>query len=123
VHEVAEQLEHIQSKRLIEKLDEFLEYPKTDPHGDPIPDAAGKIIKIKQVHLSEFPVQKKCAVCAVKNDSPSFLQYLSKIGIGIGAILTIVDKVDFDGSLEISADNKKRIFISKEAAENLLVTE
>jgi len=123
VHEVAEQLEHIQSKRLIEKLDEFLEYPKTDPHGDPIPDASGKIFKVKQVHLSELPVQKKCSVCAVKNGSPSFLQYLSKIGIGIGVILTITDKVDFDGSIEISVDNKKRIFISKEASENLLVTE
>jgi len=123
VHEVAEQLEHIQSKRLIEKLDEFLDYPKTDPHGDPIPDATGKIVKVKQVYLSEFPVQKKCSVCAVKNGSPSFLQYLSKIGIGIGVILTITDRVDFDGSLEISIDNKKRIFISKEASENLLVTE
>jgi len=122
VHEVAEQLEHIQSKRLIEKLDEFLEYPKTDPHGDPIPDSTGKIIKVKQVHLSEFPVQTKCSVCAVKNGSPSFLQYLSKIGIGIGTILTILDKVDFDGSLEISINNKKRIFISNEASENLLVT-
>jgi DtxR family Mn-dependent transcriptional regulator len=59
----------------------------------------------------------------VKKGSPSFLQFLSKIGIGIGAMLTIVDKVDFDGSVEISIDHKKRIFISKEAAENLLVTE
>lgn len=123
VHEVAEQLEHIQSKTLIEKLDSFLGFPKTDPHGHPIPDASGKIKEVKQVHLSEFPVRKKCVVRAVKNGSPSFLQYLSKIGIRIGVMLNIVDKVDFDGSLEISVDHKKRIFISKEAAENLLVTE
>jgi DtxR family Mn-dependent transcriptional regulator len=123
VHEVAEQLEHIQSKTLIEKLDAFLGFPKTDPHGHPIPDASGKIKEVKQVNLSEFPTNKKCVVRAVKNGSPSFLQYLSKIGIRIGALLNILDKIDFDGSLEISIDSKKRIFISREAAENLLVTE
>jgi DtxR family Mn-dependent transcriptional regulator len=123
VHEVAEQLEHIQSKTLIEKLDAFLGFPKTDPHGHPIPDASGKIKEMKQMHLSEFPLQKKCVVRAVKNGSPSFLQYLSKIGIRIGVLLNIVDKVDFDGSLEVSIENKKKIFISREAAENLLVTE
>lgn len=123
VHEVAEQLEHIQSKTLIEKLDAFLGFPKTDPHGHPIPDSTGKIKEVKQVNLSEFPAKTKCVVRAVKNGSPSFLQYLSKIGIRIGVLLNIVDKIDFDGSLEISIDNKKRIFISREAAENLLVTE
>jgi DtxR family Mn-dependent transcriptional regulator len=123
VHEVAEQLEHIHSKTLIEKLDTFLGFPKTDPHGHPIPDPSGKIKEVKQVHLSEFPIRKKCVVRAVKNGSPSFLQYLSKIGIHIGVMLVISAKVDFDGSLEITIDNRKKIFISREAAENLLVTE
>jgi len=123
VHEVAEQLEHIQSKTLIEKLDTFLGYPKTDPHGHPIPDAHGKIKEMKQVRLSEFPIRKKCVVRAVKNGSPSFLQYLSKIGIHIGVMLSINEKLEFDGSTEISIDNKKKIFISREATENLLVTE
>jgi DtxR family Mn-dependent transcriptional regulator len=123
VHEVAEQLEHIHSKTLIEKLDTFLGFPKTDPHGHPIPDSTGRIKEVKQVRLGDFPVRKKCVVRAVKNGSPSFLQYLSKIGVHIGAMLIISDKVDFDGSLEITIDNKKRIFISREAAENLLVTE
>src|ERR1041385_5389635 len=123
VHEVAEQLEHIQSKTLIEKLDTFLGYPKTDPHGHPIPDSNGKIKEVKQVRLSEFPIRKKCVVRAVKNGSPSFLQYLSKIGIRIGVMLSINEKLEFDGSTEISIDNKKKIFISREAAENLLVTE
>jgi DtxR family Mn-dependent transcriptional regulator len=122
VHDVAEQLEHIQSVLLIEKLDEFLGYPTVDPHGHPIPDPTGKIKEVKQVPLSEFPSNKKCIVRAVRNGSPSFLQYLSKIGIYIDATLSIVDKVEFDGSLEVTIDNKKRIFISREAAENLLVT-
>src|SRR5258706_12296001 len=102
VHEVAEQLEHIQSKLLIEKLDAFLGFPKTDPHGHPIPNASGKIKEVKQVHLSEFPVGKTCVVRAVKNGTPSFLQYLSKFGIHIGVMLNIVDKIDFDGSLEVT---------------------
>lgn len=122
VHEVAEQLEHIQSGLLIEKLDKFLEYPTVDPHGHPIPDPSGKIKEVKQIPLAEFPAYKKCTIRAVKNGSPSFLQYLSKIGIYIDASVSIVDKVEFDGSLEVSIDNKKRVFISREAAQNLMVT-
>lgn len=122
VHEVAEQLEHIQSVLLIEKLDQFLEYPSVDPHGHPIPDPSGKIKEVRQVPLSEFPAHTKCTIRAVKNGSPSFLQYLSKIGIYIDASVRIVDKVEFDGSLELTIDNTKRVFISREAAENLLVT-
>ncbi|RAV99628.1 metal-dependent transcriptional regulator [Pseudochryseolinea flava] len=123
VHEVAEQLEHIQSPLLIEKLDDFLGHPRTDPHGHPIPDKAGKIVEIKQVILSTCALRKKVMVRAVRNGSPSFLQYLSKIGVYIGATLTIVDKVEFDGSLEITIDGKKKVFISRDAAENLMVTE
>lgn len=122
VHEVAEQLEHIQSVLLIEKLDKFLEYPVIDPHGHPIPDPSGKIKEVKQIPLADFPAYKKCTIRAVKNGSPSFLQYLSKIGIYIDAPVSIVDKIEFDGSLEVSIDNKKRVFISREAAENLMVT-
>jgi DtxR family Mn-dependent transcriptional regulator len=122
VHEVAEQLEHIQSGLLIEKLDAFLEYPTVDPHGHPIPDPSGKIKEVKQIPLSDFPTYKKCTIRAVKNGSPSFLQYLSKIGIYIDASVSIVDKVEFDGSLEVNIDNKKRVFISREAAQNLMVS-
>lgn len=123
VHEVAEQLEHIQSALLIEKLDEFLGHPLTDPHGHPIPDRTGKIIEVKQVILSECNMKKKLTVRAVKNGSPSFLQYLSKIGVYIGATLSIVDRIEFDGSLEVLIDGKKKVFISREGADNLMVTE
>jgi DtxR family Mn-dependent transcriptional regulator len=123
VHDVAEQLEHIQSPLLIEKLDEFLGYPLTDPHGHPIPDKTGKIAEVKQIPLSTGSLKKKIIVRAVRHSSPSFLQYLSKIGIYIGAVLTITEKVEFDGSLEITIDGKKKVFISRDAAENLLVTE
>lgn len=123
VHEVAEQLEHIQSPLLIEKLDEFLEFPATDPHGHPIPDKQGKFVEVRQLPLTECTGKKKVVVRSVKHGSPSLLQYLSKIGIYIGATLAIIDRVEFDGSLELTIDSKKKVFISREAAQNLLVTE
>ena len=123
VHDVAEQLEHIQSSLLIEKLDEFLEFPTVDPHGHPIPDKSGKIVEVRQIPLSDCTGKKKITVRSVKHGSPSFLQYLSKIGVYIGANVSILDKVEFDGSLEIMIDSKKKVFISREAAQNLLVTE
>jgi DtxR family Mn-dependent transcriptional regulator len=121
VHDVAEQLEHIQSPLLIEKLDEFLGYPTADPHGHPIPDKNGKLQTIRQVPLSE--TTKKSIVRSVRDGSPSFLQYLSKIGVYIGATIAILERVEFDGSLEIMIDGKKKVFISRDAAQNLLVTE
>lgn len=123
VHDVAEQLEHIQSGLLIEKLDEFLGFPTSDPHGHPIPDKNGKINSVRQIPLAEAVGNKKCFVRSVKDGSPSFLQYLSKIGVYINASILILEKVEFDGSLEIMIDGKKKVFISRDAAQNLLVTE
>lgn len=123
VHEVAEQLEHIQSPLLIEKLDAFLGHPKTDPHGHPIPDKNGKIQELRQVPLSAFLPDKKGIVRSVRDASPTFLQYLSKIGVHIGASVIILEKIEFDGSLEVLIDNNKKVFISREASENLLIAE
>jgi DtxR family Mn-dependent transcriptional regulator len=123
VHDVAEQLEHIQSSLLIEKLDAFLGYPKADPHGHPIPDRNGKIHDVKQVPLSVFAIDKNGTVRSVQDASPTFLQYLSKIGVHIGASIRILEKIEFDGSLEVMIDNTKKVFISREAAENLLITD
>ena len=122
VHDVAEQLEHIQSPLLIEKLDAFLGYPTADPHGHPIPDKDGKMPILKLIPLSESAANKKAIVRSVKDGSPSFLQYLSKIGIYIGAKIVVLDKIEFDRSLEVQINQKTRLFISREAAENLLVT-
>jgi DtxR family Mn-dependent transcriptional regulator len=121
VHDVAEQLEHIQSVLLIEKLDEFLGYPTSDPHGHPIPDKHGKVQTVRQIPLSEGMINKKSVVRSVQDGSPAFLQYLSKIGVRIGASITILEKVAYDGSLEILIDGKKKVFISREASQNLLI--
>jgi DtxR family Mn-dependent transcriptional regulator len=123
VHDVAEQLEHIQSSLLIEKLDEFLGYPTSDPHGHAIPDKNGKIQNVQQVPLTQSTSGRKLIVRSVTDGSSAYLQYLSKIGIYIGAKVMIHEKIEFDGSLEILIDNKKKAFISREAAQNLLVTE
>lgn len=123
VHDVAEQLEHIQSPLLIEKLDAFLGYPTADPHGHPIPDKDGKVAALSLIPLSESPVNKKAVVKSVRDGSPSFLQYLSKIGIYIGAKVMILEKIDFDRSLEVQIDNKSRAFLSRDVAENLLITQ
>ena len=120
VHEVAEQMEHIQSEKLIEKLDWFLSYPQFDPHGDPIPNAAGQMPGYERVLLSELELSIPCRVAAVKNTSPAFLQYLGHLGIGVGTILTITTKVEFDSSLQIQFDNRAQM-ISSKFAENLWV--
>ncbi|HLT74906.1 MAG TPA: metal-dependent transcriptional regulator [Ohtaekwangia sp.] len=123
VHEVAEQLEHIQSNLLIEKLDSFLGHPSVDPHGHPIPDKNGRIKELKYIPLSQVEPKRKAYIRSVTNGSPSFLQYLSKIGVYIGAAVTVQEKIEFDGSLEITLDGKKKVFVSRDAAENLMVNE
>jgi DtxR family Mn-dependent transcriptional regulator len=123
VHEVAEQLEHIHSPLLIEKLDAFLGFPTVDPHGHPIPDKHGKLNEVRCIVLSELPLKRKTVVRSVNNGTPAFLQYLSKIGVYIGATIVIQEKIEFDGSLEIVIDGKKKVFVSRDAALNLLVTE
>jgi DtxR family Mn-dependent transcriptional regulator len=122
VHDIAEQLEHIQSPLLIQKLDEFLGFPKSDPHGEPIPDKNGKMAEVKQTILSAAAPKKKATLLAVKNDSPTFLKYLSKIGMKLGSKIAVVNKTEFDGSQEIIIDGKKKAFISRDAADNLIIT-
>lgn len=123
VHEVAEQLEHIKSPLLIKRLDEFLAYPKYDPHGDPIPDENGEFKTLSQTVLKDCELHQEGIIVSVKDASSSFLQYLDKIGAYIGAKIKILDKVSFDGSLEIRIDNKKTVFISKEVSENIWITD
>ena len=123
VHEVAEQLEHIKSPLLIERLDAFLGHPTVDPHGDPIPDAEGIIRAKPQKPLDELNPGNHGVVRAVKDSSPAFLQHMDKLGAYLGAKVKVVDKVNFDSSMEISIDQANGIFISKEVAQNILVEE
>jgi DtxR family Mn-dependent transcriptional regulator len=118
IHDIAEQLEHIQSTDLIERLDAFLEYPRFDPHGDPIPNARGEFALEKQVFLSEMEPGKKGTIAGVKDSSTVFLQYLDKIGVAIGSSFEIMDKIEYDQSVELRVDGRK-MFISRDVAQNL----
>ena len=123
VHDIAEQLEHIQSTHLIEKLDEFLGFPVYDPHGDPIPSEEGKLIRKKTALLSEVKDGFTGEVANLKETSTSFLKYLDKIGIKIGSKVSVNSIIEFDSSMEISIDQKKlRLNISNDVAKNIFVT-
>ncbi|MCC9072293.1 metal-dependent transcriptional regulator [Flavobacterium sp. F-65] len=120
VHDIAEQLEHIKSEQLINKLDDFLGNPTEDPHGDPIPDAQGRIIKVEKQLLSELN-EKQVGVCVgVKDTSSEFLQYLDKQGIALGSKIECLSKESFDLSLKIKV-NEKELTISNKIASNLFV--
>jgi len=120
VHDIAEQLEHIDSPDLINKLDNYLENPKFDPHGDPIPDINGKIYKQNTIPLSELEIETKAKVMGVNSDDSKYLLYLSTLNIGIGTDIIIKEMVEFDKSLNIEF-NSNVIHISYEAAKHLLV--
>jgi DtxR family transcriptional regulator, Mn-dependent transcriptional regulator len=120
VHEVAEQLEHIQSTKLIDKLDKFLQYPAMDPHGDPIPDAKGAIAVVQHRSLLEEKAGHVCQVVAVKDNSSGFLQYANKIGIRLHQRIKLLAFLDYDGLLEIEV-NGKPVTIGPKFAENISV--
>lgn len=119
VHEIAEQLEHVNSSLLIDRLDKFLCFPKFDPHGDPIPDPKGKLDLPEQKPLFDYHINQAGKVIGAKDGQSSFLQYLDKLGIGIGTNIKIIEKMEFDGSIEIEIDSKKKANLSKEAAKNI----
>ncbi len=123
VHDIADQLEHVRSTVLTEKLDHYLGYPKYDPHGDPIPDAQGDYVIKSKVLLSELPQHQQATIVAVKDSRPGFLQYLNKIGAYIGARVSIAERMEFDGSVQLKIDDNKTAFLSREATENIMVTD
>ena len=120
VHEVAEQLEHIKSKKLISQLDSFLEFPTHDPHGDPIPDKTGKINKIDKILLSETEIGDQCICVGVQDSSSDFLKYLDKNKIALGTMLVVSHREPFDNSITIKIQGKELI-ISNMIANNLFV--
>jgi DtxR family transcriptional regulator, Mn-dependent transcriptional regulator len=120
VHEIAEQLEHIQSDELIERLDKFLGSPDFDPHGDPIPDPDGYVKNTEKKLLSELQKNQRGVCVGVKETTPDFLQYLDKKKISIGTKITVLGKEFFDGSMVIQV-GKDQFFISKKIGDNLFI--
>lgn len=123
VHEIAEQLEHIQSPLLINRLDEFLEFPAFDPHGDPIPNEDGEFKQMSRITLQEAPIGAPLRVIGVEQDSTTFLQFLNKIKVNIDTVLRVLERIDYDASLEIEIEGQKTLMISREVSENIYVME
>jgi len=120
VHDIAEQLEHIKSEKLINKLDDFLGNPTEDPHGDPIPDAQGRIEKTDKQLLSDMLVNQSGICVGVKDSSAEFLKYLDKHEIALGSKIEIISKESFDLSTKMRI-NAIELTISNKIASNLFV--
>ena len=120
VHEVAEQLEHIHSEKLINQLDAFLEFPTVDPHGDPIPDKDGNIKKTEKVLLAQITDSEQYVCIGVDDSSAEFLKYLDKHKIALGTQFKVIAKESFDESMVIEIENRQ-LTVSKEVANNLYV--
>ncbi|MAW66284.1 MAG: iron-dependent repressor [Flavobacteriales bacterium] len=122
IHEIAEQLEHIKSSKLIDKLDAHLGFPKSDPHGDPIPDKKGLFPTVKKLNLNELQVGEKAILIGVSEDSKHFLSYLDKIGLKLGSTIEILDFFKFDKSLKVQINNKTELTFSDLVAKNLNIS-
>ncbi|HNR16142.1 MAG TPA: metal-dependent transcriptional regulator [Chitinophagaceae bacterium] len=121
VHEVAEDLEHVSNKKLIDKLDEFLGFPRTDPHGDPIPDANGKIEISRKICITELPLHTVAIVSSVSDQSSEILELLEHKKITIGTKVEVKKKFDFDKSMEIRIGRQPVFTISDRLAQNIFV--
>ncbi len=119
VHDVAEELEHVQSPLLMRRLDAFLNFPTLDPHGDPIPAEDGAVRRPAHRLLAELAVGECGTLAAVKDTSPPFLQYLDKVGLLLGAQVQVLDRVAFDNSLELCINEERTVLISAEVGRNL----
>ena len=121
VHDIAEELEHVSSKELIEKLDAFLNHPRFDPHGDPIPDSNGRMSQLPQVNLMEVTFNTAAQVTSVGNQSSELLELLKHKNIRIGTVLEVKKKFSFDNSIEIKVRNHQAMAISEQLARSLFV--
>ena len=121
IHDIAEQLEHIQSDELVDRMDEYLGYPKFDPHGDPIPDKFGNISLPNVICLADAKLKKQYVLANVNDDSTAFLKYLNKIQLQLNDKIKITDKEEFDETIHLIINDKKQLIISKDAALNMFV--
>jgi len=122
IHTIAEQMEHIQSQELTDRLDSFLDHPKFDPHGDPIPDKEGNIQHHSAaIDLFDLEKGKKAVIVGVNDSSDDFLRYLERHALGLGTEINLVERFEFDKSVTISTSKNPSLSLSAQAARNILV--
>ena len=122
VHDIAEQLEHVNSERFYNRIDELLGYPKVDPHGEPIPDPHGRIASKNRISLSAAAEGQSFKITAVAEDEKSFLDHLNAKGLQIGDHIIIKKKEGYDGSIAL-IHKKKEIILSHQVADRIWVEE
>ena len=120
VHNIAEQLEHVNSEELIDKLDHFLSYPQIDPHGDPIPQKNGTIAELNQKLLSELKHGEEGIITGIKKGTPSLLNFLDQKNIKLGDQIQLISILEFDQSAEVII-HEKTINLSEKICSNLLL--
>lgn len=121
VHDLAEQLEHVQGNNLVNRLDMFLGHPKFDPHGDPIPDADGHWTFRQQVLLTDLKPGDRGVVTGVDDHSPAFLQYLDRLGLTLGASLELIERFPYDHSSRVRTPDGQEVTLSEKVGQNLYV--
>ncbi|MEX8547109.1 MAG: metal-dependent transcriptional regulator [Mucilaginibacter sp.] len=121
VHDLAEQLEHIQSPELVDRMDKFLGFPKYDPHGDPIPDQSGTIKCVEMKSVAALNAGDAGIISGIKEHSSSFLQYLEKMDLKIGKKILVEEVIPFDETVILRTENGGKINISKAAAKHILI--
>jgi len=121
VHDLAEDLEHIKSEKLTDQLDAFLEFPKYDPHGDPIPDKDGNINRHQDITLADLKKNEQGVVVGVKEHSKSYLNYLESTNLVLGTQIKVTEIIDFDKSMSITVNKKTTANISHQASKNLII--
>ncbi len=121
VHEIAEQLEHVHSELFFDKMDEILQYPKFDPHGEPIPDKEGNIHALDLQKLSNCKVGEKVIFSSVTVSDDEFLSFLNSKKLELGKTLNIKEIEKYDQSMVILKDDGREITLSKIISDKILV--
>jgi DtxR family Mn-dependent transcriptional regulator len=121
VADIAEELEHIDSDELISRLDAFLDYPKFDPHGDPIPNAEGRFTLRNQIYVSDMTPMQSGIILGVREHDTDFLKYLTKINIKLGTEIKVLEITEYDKTMQVLVDQKFAVTISKIVSQQLLV--
>ena len=121
VHDIAEELEHIPSEELIDRLDQYLGHPKFDPHGDPIPDAEGNFTFRKQITLAEMEVGEAGIVVGVQEHSSPFLQYLDRLKLQLGVKIKLLEKFEYDESIRIIIGEDNEQILTQKVSQNLFI--
>jgi DtxR family Mn-dependent transcriptional regulator len=122
VHDIAEQLEHVVSPELVNRLDKFLDYPKFDPHGDPIPDKKGVFSNRKEFSLADLESSDKGIIVGVNDSSVAFLQYLEEKKLLLGTTVMMIEKFKYDKSISIEMNGKTEVTISNKVARNINIS-